>query len=201
MEVTYRMNPSDLEALTAFVYRGTIAGWFLRGWFWVLALGLAVFLGAQFDADEPTLSLVPIVIAAGLLLFLWRRRHRGVRTRRPSLFEPLTLALAPDALRSRGAGRSATIEWWTVSGFGETPAHIFIMLDRASGYAVPKRDLSPDDAHALVAELARYTHALPSAGSVGTATTVRVVRVVLVALIVLTVIYYAWHFALLQKPR
>lgn len=198
MEVTYRMNPSDLEALTAFVHRGTVTGWLVTRWIWVAGVIAAWLLIQNFHADAPLVSVAPVVLVGGFLIFLWKRRHREVLQKRPTLFEPLTLAVTPDGLESRAEGRLSTVAWPQVRGFGETSSHVIVLLDAASGYIVPKRDLAAADAQALVAELGRYTRPLPRTES---KRRLGPLGIVLLWLGVLVIIYLAWHFAGLQRPR
>jgi hypothetical protein len=201
VEIKYQLEPRDLEWLHVFVHRGTVMGFVLRFLPWV-GLLIAAAVGLKlFDPDRPFLTVVPLVVALGVIGYVWSRRHESVRKRASALFAPCTLSTSQDGIFSTAPGREGATRWSAIQGFGETPRHFFLMLDGASGFIVPKRALSPAEQSSFAEELARYSRPLPSqAETEGPGAFWRRFRVMLLML-ALTVIYCAWHYARLQEER
>ena len=198
MEIRYQLEPADLEALTAFVHRGTPVGWALQRLPWVVLVAVAVPTATQFDRQHPWTSGVPIAIVALFCIFFWRRRHRGLKERGTALFAPSTLVLTPDSVLSSAPGRESRIAWSQVLGYGETDDHVFMMLDGLSGYVIPKRQLGAKELSEFVSLLGRHTQVLARRGRDRSQT---LFRVVLLWVVVLVVLFLAWHLAQPNRLR
>jgi hypothetical protein len=191
MEIKYQLEPTDLEALTAFIHRGSLVGLVLRRlprFFGFLIIVLSAFF---FDPKRPLTTGVAILVAIGVLVFVWSRRHKGIRERGKAIFAPTTLTTFPESFQASSTARSSTVAWSQVQGYGETAGHIFIMLDGLAGYVIPKRQLSAEDSQALKAELERYSRPLPAQPR---SSSTALIRVLILWLALLTVLVIIWQF-------
>lgn len=64
-----------------------------------------------------------------------------------------SLDVGEEGIAEKGPAGSHSHHWGAVEGLWETPGHLFVGIIGGYGYVVPKRDLSPEVAHALKAEL------------------------------------------------
>src|SRR5262245_55933136 len=129
MEIEYEFDPVDVEALNVFVHRGTVVGWALRRP-WVFVGVFVVILGAfLFRPASPGLSVAPAGLIFGVFLFSWSRRHRESRKKGAATFSRVTLTTSAEGLQVAGAGRSSSITWPAIRGYGETDTHLFLMID------------------------------------------------------------------------
>jgi hypothetical protein len=192
MEIKYQLEPTDLEALTAFIHRGSLIGLLLPRLPWFFGFLLLVVGGAfVFDPKRPVTTGLAILVAIGVLVFVWSRRHKGIRERGKAIFAPTTLTTFPESFQASSTARSSTVAWSQVQGYGETAGHIFIMLDGLAGYVIPKRHLSAEDSQALRAELERYSRPLPARPRTGATTLTRMFILWLALFAILLII---WQF-------
>ena len=118
----------------------------------------------------------------------------AVRKRGAALFAPCSLTTSPDGITATAPGRSGATAWSALQGYGETPRHFFLMLDGASGFIVPKRDLSPDQLASFAAELAKYCKPVGGRSDEGVSTW-STFRTALLVFALLTLVFLAWHAA------
>jgi hypothetical protein len=191
MDIRYQLAPKDVDALTAFTQRGTLAGWIHRRMPWVLAVAIVCVLANLYSAKQLSIANGMPAVFVGFLTFFWIRRHHYMRQRVPTLFEPMTLNVGAEGLRATSPGQSGTTEWSRVQGYGVTDAHVFIMTDRARGYVVPKRHLEGEDAAALVQLLEQHARPVPKSA----APRPKILRFFLVWLGVTILILLAMHYS------
>lgn len=191
MEIHYQPDPTDLEALNAFVHRGTLAGWLMKRPAVFVGV-LIVFLGAVlFRPDSPVISTLVVLLALGFFIFFWSRRHVALRKKGTAIFSPVALTTTAEGIQVAATGRSSTTTWLQVKGYGETATHIFVMIDALAGHVIPKRDLSPEQLAALHSELRSYSKPLPSSAESRYGGAFRLVLLWLVLLLALITVFYA----------
>jgi hypothetical protein len=198
MEIRYQLEPTDLEALGAFVQRGTPAGWIARRSPWVIVVALACVGALFFDPRRPVLTALPLVALVGFFAFFWKRRHHQLRQRATAFFAPATLVTSPEGFETAATGRSSKTEWSAVLGYDETREHVFIMLDSVTGHVIPRRGQSADDVRALLADLGRYSKRLPAPRRSGAAS---ILRILILWLALLLVLWLTWQLNQPQKRR
>jgi hypothetical protein len=197
MQVSFQLEPEDYEALNAFVHRGTLLGWLVGHMNVVGLIFMLVFAAWVFDRQHPITSGFSILLFTGFLVFFWRRRHRGLRKRGAATFATYTIGTSLEGIQTTAPGRSASLAWSHVQGYGDTAQHIFVMLDGVAGQVVPKRCLSGDEVAALLGELKEHATQLPSRPK----STITLWRLVLLWVVLVMVVFLAWHFAQVQRVR
>jgi len=190
MEVRFQLEPKDYEALNAFVHRGTMLGCLVSHMSVVGVMFVLMFAAWVFDSRQPVTSGFLVLLFAGFLVFFWRRRHRGLRSRGEATFATYTLSTSSEGIQMTAPGRSSSVAWSHVQGYGDTPEHVFIMLDGVAGQIVPKRCLSAEAAAALLAELNERASHLPAHPKAASASPWRFVFFWIVLVIVVISVWY-----------
>ena len=195
MQFSYQLEPTDYEALNVYAHRGTVTGLILRGLPWILFLVLAGVAARIFDPTRPLATTLPVLFAGGAVLIGWKRRHHSLKKRGSTLFAPVTLITSPEGVKTIAPGRSSETLWSQFQGYGETPEHVFLMLDVGVGYIVPKRCLIEVELSSLVSECDQRMRRLASIpeGAKWTAW-----RVAMLAACVLVVIWLGWYAGHIQ---
>jgi len=192
MEIKYQLEPADLEALNAFVHRGTPLGWAIRHLPLAGVAFVVVMFLTMFNPKDPIMTSLPAVVFAAFWAFFLVRRHTWLRNRATAVFEPATVILSPEAIEGHAVGRSSKTAWSQIKGYGETSSHVFIMLDAVSGLVVPKRALSPTDVAEVLRTVAEHSPRLPTR----TAGSRWVFHLFMLWLTLLVLAALAWHFAM-----
>jgi hypothetical protein len=189
VEVRFQLEPKDYEALNAFVHRGTLLGWLVSHMSVVGVIFVLVFAAWVFDWRDLVTSGFFVLLFAGFLVFFWRRRHRGLRSRGEATFATYTLSTSSEGIQTTAPGRSSSVAWSHVQGYGDTREHVFIMLDGVAGQIVTKRCLSAEAA-ALLAELKERASQLPARPKPASASLWRLAFLWIVLVVVVFLVWY-----------
>lgn len=92
-----------------------------------------------FSLDTPT-----VIAAAGIFGVLWvyiqwQSVRVTVLSERGAFLGQRQTSLDDVGIREQSANHTFLTTWDGVLGVEETPAHVFMMIDRCAGYVVPKR--------------------------------------------------------------
>lgn len=146
MRVTYSNTMEDFEKLQSYVLRHTEFGrrsarnifLSMTGLFALFCLVIGIFVHWA----------MALASFAGGTAFFWLTREMAVVTRvkrqyakqiyRP-LFEPITVSLGKDGLRTERAGGDGFYRWAVVDHVADTGGHLFIIMGANGNIAIPAK--------------------------------------------------------------
>lgn len=143
MRVTYRNTVKDFEQLQSYVLRRTDFGrrsaryvfWLMTGLYALFCLVIGIFVHRA----------LALACFAGGAAFFWATKEYAIVSQlkreyakeayRP-LFEPVTVSVEEDGLRTERAGGGGFYRWAVVDHAADTGDHLFIILDGQGHIAI-----------------------------------------------------------------
>jgi len=158
MTVDTKITRRDFRAFVSFVARqGNPALRFLEPF--LFGGGCAVILnllGALFHIEYHGQTMIITLVAsiATILLFVGFRSRRLFPANGGLVLGSKRITLSADGLRQSSEHHDSFYRWSLVRRIGETPQHIFIMLDRNAGLIIPRSSFStPQESESFLAEV------------------------------------------------
>ncbi|HEY0873351.1 MAG TPA: YcxB family protein [Vicinamibacterales bacterium] len=104
--------------------------------------GLVLFVGLK--VLDVSFHMPTALLAAGLFILYYgvvRRQLAGVSSPAPegALLGQRQTSIGEDGVREESRDHKSHSAWRGILSVGETPSHVFLMVDRFAGYIVPKR--------------------------------------------------------------
>jgi len=153
------------------------------GFLGAVAFAVALLFGSEviFGRDVlPGMAIGVIVGVAFLSVQLSRRTKQLRPTPDSRLFYPTRLQFDATGIRSSRAGFASFSDWGSVQAVDEASLHVFIAIDRAIAYVIPKRSITSVTPEEFVNRLRAFREgfvaaAVPTAGASNAASTVAAV--------------------------
>jgi len=162
MSVDTEITVRDFRAFVAFVARqaNPVLRFFEPVIFGVGCAIVLNLLGALFQIEYDGLTMLITLFASifTVLFFISFRSRRMFPAPGGLVLGHKRVTLSAEGLRQSSEQHDSLFRWPLVRRLGETPHHIFIMLDRNAGVIVPKSAFAtPADCQNFLAEVRKYS--------------------------------------------
>lgn len=158
--VEFDATREDMAAFQAFVTAGIRKAVRTPAYYSALAVLIAVvgvFLSGAVDfvLHVPTILVVLALFGAFWTIIAGMYRRAATPLENGSLVGSRRIVLDEGGVRQIAALHEGRTSWRGVLSIHETPAHVFLMTDRLSGYIVPRRAFADSTQYTAFVEFAR----------------------------------------------
>jgi hypothetical protein len=110
----------------------------------------------EYDGKTALITLIASIVT--VLLFVGFRSRRLFPVPGGMVLGEKHITLCPEGLRQSSVAHESLFRWPLVRRIGETPRHIFVMLDRNAGVIIPRSSfLTPQECEGFLAELKKLS--------------------------------------------